>query len=297
MDLRHVASFVAVAEELHFGRAAKRLYLAQPAVSLHVRRLEAELGVRLLERTTRAVSLTDVGVAFLGEALAIMSQAERAAGVAKRAAKGEIGRLRVGHLGLACCSVTPPVLRAFHSKRPDVQVLLTEATSGMQVRAVADSELDVGFVRPPVRDDRLVADIVQTERIVVALPDSHRLAKSQEVPTSDLTEEVVVVHPRAEDANMHDCVLNICQEAGFSPQFLAVSPMTSILMAVAVGLGVGLIPTSVASHFHPPGVCYRPLAGSAKRLELAIVRRRTDRSPVVETFCHLTSHVTKSLGR
>lgn len=293
MELRHIASFVAVAQELHFGLAARRLHLAQPAVTHHVQRLETELGVKLLERTTRAVSLTEVGMAFLEEALATIAQAERAATVAKRAARGELGRLRVGHVGLACYSITPQILRAFHAAAPDVQILLKEGTSGTQVRALQDGELDIGFVRPPVPDDRLVADIVRTERIVVALADSHRLAGNREVPASALADEVVVLYPRVEDANMHDRVLEVCAEAGFSPQVEPVSPMTSVVIAVAAGLGVSLVPTSVASHFHPPGVCYRPLGESTKVLQLAVVRRRTDQSPVVETFCQLAWQVAR----
>src|SRR5512133_1148541 len=182
IELRHLRYFVAVAEELHFGRAAQRLHIAQPGLSQQIQALESELGVSLLARTRRRVELTAAGQVFLDEGRRALAQVERAENLTRRAASGEIGRLTIGGTESATWVVLPELLRDFRRRYPNVDLAIREMPSPLQLEALRNGEIDVGFVRPPVGTDGLVARTILEERLGILLPKAHPLAKRSEIP-------------------------------------------------------------------------------------------------------------------
>jgi len=283
MELRHLRSFVAVAEERHFGRAAERLHMAQPPLSQQIRRLEAELGATLLHRTTRSVELAPAGDVLLVRAREILALVEGATEDARRAARGEFGRLAVGFTGSATYALLPQVAAALRSELPGVVLdLRGELLTPAQVERLLDGRLDVGLLRPPVRDGDLAVEVVRSEPLVAVLPEAHPLAEADSVPLEELEGEPFVVYPSHFRSVVHDAVEATCAAHGFHPRVaLEVSETATLVRSVAAGLGVSLVPESVR-HMTVHGAVYRPLARDAAAVELAVAWRRADTSPVLE---------------
>ena len=283
MELRHLRYFVAVAEELHFGRAAARLHIAQPPLSQQILRLEAELGVELLRRNRRSVQVTDAGRLLLEHAKPLLAQADHLEQLLRHASQGEVGRLSVGFVGSASYEALPRILREFRDRHPQVELRLEELTTAAQASALNGGRIDVGLVRPPVDSSLELTPLVE-ERLVAALPDSHPLARRKRVPVAALADEPFVLVPRRLGTGLYDDVLAVCREAGFSPHVVQeASEMQTIVSLVSAGIGVSLVPQSVET-FSPPRVAYRPLSGPNASLEIALARRPGDRSPLVERF-------------
>src|SRR4051812_47302796 len=218
MELRHLRYFVAVAEELHFGRAAKRLRIAQPPLSRQIRDLEREVGTPLFERTPRGVDLTPAGSAFLPEARLTLSQAERAQRTALRAARGETGRLRVGFVGAATHSgVLPNVLSFFRMHLPSIGLSLFEMDGRQQAEALRDGRIDLGLLHsPPLDADRwLRVESVYTDPVILAVPDDHRLAGRARFTLSGLAEESFVLFTREVAPPIYDDIITRCRAEGF----------------------------------------------------------------------------------
>jgi DNA-binding transcriptional LysR family regulator len=283
MELRHLRYFVAVAEELHFGRAAERLHIAQPPLSQQIRRLETELGVELFRRNRRRVRLTDAGRLLLEQSRPLLAQADDLERLLGRAGAGEIGRLTIGFVGSASYQVLPAVLHEFRNRFPEVELRLEEGTTEEQVPALLSGRIDVGLVRPPVADDAIKLTPLVTERLIAALPEGHPLAKRATVPVAALAQEPFVLTPRR-ITGLYEDVIGVCRAAGFSPQVVQeASEWQTIIGLVSAGIGVSLVPESVAT-FRRPRVAYRPLRGPNASLEIAIAQRRDDRSPLVAQF-------------
>lgn len=208
--------FVAVAEELHFGRAAKRVHVVQPALSQQISRLEEELGVRLLKGTKRKVELTEAGQVFLERARDTLAQAETAAEDARRAALGQTGRWVLAFVGLATYSVLPDILSAYRKSYPGVELVLHELTSMEQIKRLREGAIQAGFVRPPVDDESLCSETVEREPVVVILPEGHPLADRDAVRLEDLASEPFVMVPRSREPNLYDLYISMCRQAGFS---------------------------------------------------------------------------------
>jgi DNA-binding transcriptional LysR family regulator len=294
MELRHLRYFVAVAEELHFGRAAERLHLAQPPLSRQIRQLEAELGVRLLERTKRRVQLTSAGQVFLREARDILAQVDHAADLARQAARGETGQLAVGFIGAASYSVLPVVLQAFRARFPQVALALQELTTAQQLAALREGRLQVGFVRPPVEDPRLAAETILREPLLVALPRAHRLAGRSAVALDALAREPFVLFPRPLGPGLYDQIMALCQRAGFAPRVTQEArQMQTITRLVGAGIGVSLVPSSV-QNLRGFGVAYRPLADATPDVEMALAWRRDDPSEVLQRFLEVAREAAAS---
>jgi DNA-binding transcriptional LysR family regulator len=241
-ELRVLRYFVAVAEELHFGRAAERVLVTQPALSRQIAELEEQLGVSLFTRTSRSVRLTDAGAALLVEARRTLAQAERAVEAARRAGRGEVGRVRVGFLVSACNSVLPPVVAQFQARYPAVTLDLEALLDGEQLRRLAEGEIDVGFVRTPPADPALPSEVVLREPLAVALPTGHRLANARQLELRVLADEPFILWPRAEATENYDGLLAACRAAGFSPRIaLHLADGPAILGMVAAGLGVTIL--------------------------------------------------------
>lgn len=284
MELRHLRYFVAVAEELHFSRAAARLSMAQPPLSQQIQQLEAELGVRLFVRAPRRVALTHAGSVFLEAARDILERTERAAEAARRADRGETGTLRVGFAGSAAFDVMPLAVRTYRERYPGVEVLLREMNTLEQVEALLGEHLDVGILWMPVSGPGLRTAVVRREPFIVALPEGHPLAAREQIAPAALAGEPFILLPRHWQSGFYDAVIAYCHAQGFSPRVVQeATEIHTIVGLVTAGLGVSLVPASVRD-LRGNGVAFRPLEGDPPLAEMAVVWRRDDPSPVVRGF-------------
>ncbi len=293
MELRHLRYFIAVAEELHFGRAAQRLYIAQPPLSQQIQQLERELGFALFHRTNRRVSLTPAGQAFLDEARATISHLEEAVRSSRRVARGEVGWLGIGFVGTAIYRLLPAALSAYRRRYPEVDLVLRELVSARQAQALRDRRIHVGLARPPVIEEGLVGEPLLEEPLLAALPALHPLAARTQIPLPALAEEPFILFPRNPKPSYADFLISACEEAGFRPHVAQeAAEIHTAIALVAAGLGVTLVPASARS-VHWEGMVYRPLAEPAPRTTLAAVYRRDDTSPVLESFLEVLRQVSR----
>lgn len=295
MELRQMRYFVAVAEELHFGRAAERTHVAQPALSKQVRNLERELGVELLDRSERRVKLTDAGSAFLRKAYSVLEGAGEAEAAAVRAARGEVGRLSVGFTGYTLYGVLPGAIRAFGERFPGVELNVQEGCTRTLTEGLINGRFDVGLLHPPVAEeseDALALETVASEALIAALPEEHPLSRRAEISAADLADDRFIMCPRNKGPHHHDAIVAVCRAAGFGPRVAneAGMPQTAIGL-VAAGVGVSLVWESMGN-LKRPGVAYAKLSGPTPRLATAVAWRRGNPSAVVKAFVE----VVKGLG-
>ena len=291
MELRHLRYFVTVAEVLHFRRAAEGLSIAQPALSQQIQQLERELGVRLLERTQRRVSLTDAGAVFLEHARLTLNQADEAVRLARLAGRGEIGHLGVGAVTSALYGVFPEVVRVFRQRHREVHLTLHELPGNEQTRALRDGRIQVSFLRPPVDETDIQVRTITREPWVVALPTAHRFARRGRVALKMLAGEPFVSFPRDLAPVLYDQLISMCQTAGFSPHIVQEAQMQTIVSLVAAGIGVALVPATL-QNLSRRGLVYRPLTGTVAKLQLAVAWRRDNRSPLLEAFLSVVREMT-----
>ena len=282
MELRHLRYFVAVAEERHFGRAAQRLHIAQPPLSQQIRRFEAELGEPLFFRTTRSVELSPAGAALLDRAREILAAVDSAVDDARRAARGEYGRLAIGFTGSATYAMLPSLAAALRRDLPGVVLdLRGELLTPAQVARLLDGTLDLGLLRPPVNDRSLNTEVLHSEPLIAVLPESHPLTRHAALPLELLKDEPFVTYPSHFRSVTHDAVEDACAAHGFIPTAAhEVAETATLVSFVAAGLGVSLVPASVRN-MTVQGAVYRPLAQDATRVELAAAWRRDDDRPVL----------------
>jgi len=284
IDLRQLRHFVAVAEELHFRRAAARLAMSQPPLTASVRRLEQEVGTRLIERGNRTMRLTPAGAAFLEEARHTLRQAEQAVAAARAAGEGRVGALRLAYVGSALYGRLPGLIRLFRQDSPAVRLELREATSMRQVAMLREGLADLGVLHAPPPDG---ADLdvrpFDWDRLVMALPRAHRLATA-EMSLADLADEPFVLWPAREGRGFHQRAMRLCAGAGFAPDIVhEAHGMHAVLSLVAVGAGVALVPGSMAG-FRADEVVYRAIAVPEARFERVLCQRTGDASPVAGRF-------------
>ena len=295
MELRHLRYFTAVAEELHFGRAAERLHMAQPPLSQHILNLERELGVKLFARTKRKVELTDAGRVFLADVRLILSRTEQAIHNAQRASRGEFGRLIVGFVLSATCSLIPAILRVFRERYPAVELVLEEITTEQGLTALTEGQMQLCFIRLPVPDldASLLLESVLKEKIVLALPAGHSLTARAKVPLRLLANEPFIIFPRGQGKGFYDHLVSLCRQAGFSPKVAQeAGQMQTILSLVAAGLGVALIPASVQS-LRSEGVVYKPLGEQVPGTGIAMIWQRRDESIMLKNFARVVREVAR----
>jgi len=286
VELRRLRYFVAVAEELHFGRAAQRLGMSQPPLSEQIRRLEAELGTALLLRGKgrRRVALTAAGHALLVEARRLLEQAEQTIELARRAGRGEGGVLKVGFIGSASCNILPGILGAFRERCPDVTLALYERRSDQQLPALRAEQMDVGFLRPPVPDAALRAELVFREPLLLALPQTHPLAGRGRVSLRQVADEPFMLLPRHLGPSLYDQIVTTCRQAGFSPRVgQDAVEMHTLVSLVAAGMGVALMPASFEA-FQRAGVVYVTPREPTERVEMAVAWRHDNHSPILRQF-------------
>lgn len=284
MEFRQLQLFVAVAEELHFGRAAARVGMAQPPFSQQIRRLEAALGLRLLTRTSRRVALTSAGERFLDDARALLAKRAEVITAARRAAGGEVGVLRVGFGATSAFGVLPDIVRRFRSQLPDVTLQLHERESTEIGAALATGDLDIAIVRGPFKHEGVTAELLVREPLALALPSTHGRAREKAIALSTLAAEPFVLFPRHTAPGLHDAVIRMCVAAGFSPAVVQEAPSwSSVVCLVAAGLGITIAPLS-AGDLRPRTVVFRELRGASGWAELAIAFKKQELSPVAAHF-------------
>ena len=286
MELRQLRYFVAVAEEGHFGRAANRLRMSQPPVSMQIKGLEEELGVELLDRKTRRVALTDAGAAFLEKARKILGLIEEAKREAKGANLGVAGRLEVGFVSSATLTVLPHALKSFGERFGGVELVLEELASASQADALYSGRIRVGLVRLPLRAPGIAVEPVFGEDLIVALPMGHRLETLGQVPVEKLADVPLIFVPRRLMPGFHDQVVGLFRDVGVLPKVVqhAVQQET-IVGLVAGGVGAAILPGSVA-RVRRDGVVYRPLDAQGTTTWLGLARLETDSSVLVENFAN-----------
>lgn len=282
MELRHLRYFRAVGEELHFGRAAERLHIAQPPLSQQIRQLERELGVSLLTRTTRIVELTPAGRAYLQRTVEILDAVDEAGTQARRIAAGVEGRVAIGCVGSATYSLLPQLVRALGESLPGVEVSVRgEMLAPAQLEALRSGTIDLALLRPPVNQDGIVAETVRRDRLLVALPADHRLAGRTEVTVHELRDEDFVVHAGHGRSVMSDLVAAVCADAGFNPRIRQeVSETSTLITLVAAGLGVAIVPAPTSA-LNIAGVDYVPLGPATLGVDLVAARVAGNESAVI----------------
>lgn len=291
MELRHLRYFVAVAEELHFGRAAERLCIAQPPLSQQIQQLERELGFSLFNRTQRRVELTAAGQLFLNEARNAMASLEKAAAAGRRVARGEVGWLGIGFVGTATYQLLPALISAFRERYPDVELALRELVSARQADALRDKRIHVGLARPALDEEGIVCEPLLQESLLVTLPTGHPLAALKTISLDSLAAEPFILFPRHPKPSYADYVFSVCAEAGFAPNVVQESAeVHTAISLVAAGMGITLVPASVQTA-HREGVVYIPLTEPAPVSELYVAYRTGDETPVLRAFLEVARNL------
>jgi len=290
MDIRQLRYFVAVAEELHFSRAAARLHIAQPPLSQQIRRLERDLEVQLFHRDNRNVRLTDAGEVLLREARPLLAGLERAKSHTTRVGRGQAGRLSIGFIHSATYSILPTAVRAFRERYPDVELALQEMHITRQLEALSRDEIQLGVLRPPVKDAGIVTETLHTEPLLAAIPADYKLATRSRLSLKDLAQTPFVMAPRGR-AGFFDWIKELCRQAGFEPHVSQeATDMHTAVSLVSVGLGVALVP-DVIKHTPVTHVVYRNLV-EKPMTELAAAWRVDGTSRALESFLQLARETT-----
>jgi DNA-binding transcriptional LysR family regulator len=293
-ELRHLRYFVAVAEELHFGRAAERVGVAQPALSQQVRRLEAIVGAELFARSTRSVELTPAGAALLPHARRALAEADRGVELAARAARGEVGHLTIGFIETAAVSLIPAAVRSFRDQHPDVTLSLRELAVDAQIQGLRARSLDLGVVRAPVDASDLEVIAVADDRLLAAVPDSHSRAAAESISVQELADQPLVALSREVVPGLHDQVISLFSEHGHSARITQeATSIQAVMGLVAAGLGIALLPSSVRS-LSREGIAFVDLNSTEPSVILA-VSRRDESSPLVRTFLETARSVSAEL--
>lgn len=277
MDIRALECFTILAEELHFRRAAARLNMAQPTLSARIKVLEQEVGVSLLTRNRRDVNLTEAGRIFAKHAALSLRSGQEAILSARRAAKGEIGRLHFGFTGLTSYAAMPELIQRYRLAFPQVEIDLVSSESAKLETSLLSGEIDIALLHPPLAAAGLATKELASQPLVLALPASHPLVELDRVPIRKLAGEPFLIAPRRAGANLYDQIIQFCRQAGFSPNVVQeVTTMTTLVGLAAAGVGCGFVIQSLQA-LKWPGVVYRPLSGGKiPRLRTALAWRDGD---------------------
>jgi len=286
MELRHLRYFVAVAEELNFTRAAKRLRISQPPLSLQIRQLEKEMGTTLFVRHARGVELTNAGKLMLEDARVILKQVEQTKIGVRRRARGETGRIIIGSAGGSYFQpLIPAIIREYRMHYPCVIMFPQASVTSLLVARVRVGQIDVAFVRLPVSDgEGLTLELLVDEPNVMAVPTGHPLSRATSASLPAFAKETFVLFPREFSPGNYDSIIAACEKAGFSPRVGHQAPqIEAVIPMVAAGLGVSIVPRSM-NHILTNAVAYLPIDGDAPRALLGLAYRHDDRSPPVKNF-------------
>ena len=284
MEFRHLRCFLALAEELHFGRAAARLAMTQPPLSLNIQQLEASVGAPLFVRNSRGVALTPAGQAFVPRARALLDAAAGAAREAREVAQGVSGQLRVGFAGTVLYRGLPQVLRAFAQRHPRLKLVLREMSSSDQLIDLQHGRLEAGFVHTPRVPAGCAQVLVSRQAFVACVPAGHALARKRRLVPSALAGEPFVAISRAVSPDYHDRLLALCADHGFEPDVrFELRHWLSVVSVVAQGLGVSLVPAAL-QQAGLPGAAFVPLQGDSPPYETRCLWREGGESAALSAF-------------
>jgi DNA-binding transcriptional LysR family regulator len=286
MELRHLRYFIAVASNLNFSEASRRLHIAQPAISQTILDLEDELGVKLLLRTGRGVELTAAGNAFFTEAQGVMLRADGARMAAQRASRGEIGCLRIGFLPCAAGPFLPALIKSYRKEFPNVDVQLRDMNTEQQLKAFEDGKIDIGFSRPfpKERANEFCAEVVYEDQLEIVLPAGHALANRSVIDLKDVAGETFVEYYRRGAPALFREVNSTCRKAGFSPKvILEFEEMSSVILAVESGIGVSLTLGFVRGLLGRESVV-RKIKPASSKIPLCAIWPAGPQEPALESF-------------
>lgn len=286
IELADLQALMVLSETLHFGRAAERLHVSQPALSKRLRKLEGRIGGPLLLRRYRDVRLTEAGRLLAEHGRGVLRESEATVALSQRAARGEAGRLRVGFGIASILGLLPPVLLRFRKAHPEVDLQLRDMSTPDQVQALAARDIDVGFVRMPVSDDRLVLRRVLDERLVLAT--GPRSGWTRRGGLRSVAPDPFIIISRARSASFYDHALSVCAAAGFTPRIVQeANELFTVISLVGAGLGVSLVPRSTRL-LHMPGVRFRELSLPEAAWDIAVAwHRDAARNTLVQRFVEM----------
>jgi DNA-binding transcriptional LysR family regulator len=285
MELRQIRSFLSIAETLHFGRTAELIHLSQPALSLQIRALEEDLGVRLFERNRRKTTLTAAGVAFRDEAALALSQLDQAIRRAKLAANGKLGLLRIGFISTAGSEIVPDIFRQFRELYPEVEFSLRAIPTADQVQMLETGSLDIGFLRLPIGEHSTLDVVtVHRERFVLVVPTSHKLAKRKRVRLSEVSGQNFVMYERTYAPGFHDLIFGMLRDARIVPNVSqTAAELSTVISLVDAHMGVAILPLSAVKHSVASLVAC-DIVDRIPMSEIGMAVRKGTRAPVVDNF-------------
>jgi DNA-binding transcriptional LysR family regulator len=285
IELRHLRYFVAVAEELHFGRAAARLHLAQPPLSQQIRKLEQIVGHALFLRTSRAVKLTSAGEVLLERARRTLHNVQEDVAETRRVGRGEVGSLKVGFIGSGMLTSLPAMLGRYRRRYPNVLLQLHESHTAGVIRALATSALDVGFLRDGGECEGLTVEVLFSEPFVAVLPRGHARARQKSISAAELRDEPFVFFSPTAGSRAYEKSMSLCEEHGFRPQVVQEAPQwLTVLRLVGAGLGVTIAPACVRQIAGPDVVCLK-LRGAKVTSDIELAFRQDDDRAILKAFC------------
>jgi DNA-binding transcriptional LysR family regulator len=295
MELRQIRSFLSIAETLHFGRTAELIHLSQPALSLQIRALEEEVGVRLFERNRRKTTLTAAGVAFRDEAARALSQLDQAIHRAKQAANGKLGLLRIGFISTAGSEIVPDIFRQFREMNPEVEFSLRAITTADQVQMLERGSLDIGFLRLPIGEHSALDVVtVHRERFVLVVPASHKLAKRKRVRLRDVSGQDFVMYERTYAPGFYDLIFGILRDARIVPNVSqTAAEISTVISLVVAHMGIAILPASAVKH-SVASVIACDIVDQIPMSEIGIAVSKGVRPAVVDNF---RSFALEKLGR
>jgi len=295
MELRQIRSFLSIAETLHFGRTAELIHLSQPALSLQIRALEEEVGVRLFERNRRKTTLTAAGIAFRDDAAAALSQLDQASRRARLAANGKLGLLRIGFISTVGSEIVPNIVRQFRELNPEVEFSLRAITTADQVQMLETGSLDIGFFRLPIgAHPALDVVTVHRERFVLVVPASHKLAKRKRVRLSEVSDQNFVMYERNYAPGFHDLIVGMLRDARIVPNvFQTAAEISTLISLVAAHMGVAILPASAVKH-SVASVTACDIVDKIPMSDIGIAISKRVRATVVDNF---RSFALTNLGR
>ncbi|MEK4884861.1 LysR substrate-binding domain-containing protein [Bacillus sp. FSL W8-1127] len=287
LELRHLKYFVTVAEELHFGKAAARLNMAQPPLSSQIRQLEEEIGVPLFHRTKRKVELTKEGQVFLEKVYLILKNLEDAIETVRMVNRGEIGEIAIGFISSASYDILPAIIQHYRKKYPNIHIDLLQLTTEEQVKALHEGRIDVGILCHPIENDNVLFEVIRQEPMVIALPKDHPLAReTSSINLNDLSNDPFIVTGRKANQRHYDTLIKLCYQAGFSPKVVQeTKELSTVLSLVSSGMGVALVPASIQSIFKNK-VIYRNIRNHPYTTT-ALAWKSGNLSPTVRAFIEL----------
>jgi len=284
MELRHLRYFCVLAEELHFGRAAQRLNIAQPPLSQQIQALEREMAVKLFDRQTRRVALTDAGKKFFVDVQAIMASLNQAVAEARLVQAGQLGTLEIGFVTAAANSFLPDLLRVYRNTQPRVRINLHELPQDAQLKQLRAGTLDLACVYAPLQDPTLDSMAVAMDDLYAVIPSAHRLAKKTLIAISDLKDEPIVLFPRELGASFYDQIIAMFTSHGFSPTIVQdITSFNAQMSLVASGIGLSIYPGSIKT-MQKPGIVYRPIVGGKNKVQMILAWRKDDANASLASF-------------